>query len=110
MRRRSARKSAAAGAAPVLSAKIHLAGIGFDQAEQDARERGLAAAGFTDNTESFTGCEGKADPIDADRACGRTRGIAFGAMQQIASEGVGFFQVANFEKGFGGHVRFFRRI
>ena len=53
-------KGAQGGAArgkKIASFDEQFAGIGFDQAQQNARQRGLAAAGFADNRERFSGRE-----------------------------------------------------
>src|SRR5579862_327702 len=60
-------------ASPILPTETHLPGVRLDQAQEHARERCLAAARLTHDTERFPSREGEADAV---------HGVAAGCMRE----------------------------
>ena len=85
-----------ARAQPIFAPKINFAGIGLDQTQQHARQRGFAAAGFADDAQSFAALHRETHSIDGHRLPSRPG-------QHSARNGIRFSQVACFEQNFGGH-------
>ena len=98
MSRRRRRSSEPPARRTSLPSKIDLAGIGLDEAQQNAAQRALAGAGLADQAESFAGFDSEGDVVEgADRVRGFPKKRSFRAegLDEMASLSKGM--VARFD-------------